>query len=135
MINICPRCGGFDFIFEAKKENVEIGTGREGLPITEFEFYKENLICKDCGYILYDEYLDSENMKRKFEVYCVLNDMLLPSQIINIARGLSLSKEEFASQTGIDLEEINSIYQGWLPTKQVSDKIKEFAKKVYLANS
>lgn len=135
MINICPRCGGFDFIFEAKKENVEIGTGREGLPITEFEFYKENLICKDCGYILYDEYLDSENMKRKFEVYCVLNDMLLPSQVINIARGLSLSKEEFASQTGIDLEEINSIYQGWLPTKQVSDRIKEFAKKVYLANS
>ena len=101
-------------------------------------------ICKKCGNELIINNIEDENLKRVYNKYREIKNIITPSEIIALRNKYNISQRELTAILGFGKMTINRYENGFLPSKSQSDYLRlifkdecEFLNKVneaYVAN-
>ncbi|MCX7903265.1 MAG: DUF4065 domain-containing protein [Caloramator sp.] len=113
----CPNCNEY-VEYKVKQNLIKEYKGKE-VNIVENIAY-----CKKCGEDLFVEKIEEDNLKRLYEKYRQVADLINPEQIIKLREKYGLSQRELGAILGWGKMTINRYERGGLPSQSHSDLLK-----------
>jgi len=123
MKGICPICEDFREIEVISKSEI---TKVKGIEVEALAHYS---ICTHCSNEFSTSDQMDETLTNAYNEYRKIEDIIFPSDIINIREKYGVSQKAFAKILDLGELTINSFEQGSLPSKSISNLIKFMDKK------
>lgn len=91
----------------------------------EYEYIGKKAICKECGKEIYVPEINDFNLKALYDSYRLKNDLISLEKILEIPQKYNIGKRPFSILLGWGEMTFTRYCDGYLPTKQYSDILKE----------
>lgn len=118
-IVFCPECRqDVKFSIKEKTESAE-------LKGEVYEFISKTTFCEKCGGEVYVPEIEDENLKSLYDVHRQRNDIISLEDIRAIPEKYSIGKRPLSLLLGWGEQTFSRYYEGDMPTKQYSEKLKE----------
>ncbi len=120
------------FCEECRKEvecKIEVGEMTEELKGKEYKFYGKKAICSGCGAELYVGEIEDDNLKALYDEYRLQNNIISLEKILELPKKYGIGKRNLSKLLGWGEMTFSRYCEGYIPTKEYSDKLREIYEK------